>query len=389
MSLSLRPYRTAQTFIELQRLRFTGWRAARLEGRTLNPYASVDVGDRETIEIAPASYQRALANHLVKYTRDTSLVHTGRLLRARDRLKRRMLKQKELSHGVEMAKRRCPADGDGAVLGALMALALSVGIAVPLSWGFIQEFEWPFTFSVVACVGLSLIDAVISHLAGRMYSTLVLDEPDTPFGLTDKERASSKVMLGLALGSAIGLTTVFAVFRSGNGGSIWLWLMVGFAALLIASWSGFRAYPASRVLRLRRLEKRLARAERRVSRAYDALELIGRRMIAFVERMRQRLTDLNHRGGVAFIRSYRRHHSAESLPPTMPELVFMSEQRVLELLFRPQGEFDIHAALGADQRAADGALGWILPSTPATEPALQLDRSRKGRTQNLDDHRAA
>ncbi|HEY3960115.1 MAG TPA: hypothetical protein VGL68_06335 [Solirubrobacteraceae bacterium] len=184
-----------------------------------------------------------------------------------------------------------------------------------------------------------------------------MDERRTPFELTIKERTSTNIMLGLALCIALGLTTVFAAFRSGNGSSIWLWLLVGLAALLIAAWSGYVSYPASRVLRLRRLERRLARSARRVSKAFDALELIVRGMAASAERMRRRLIDVDHRASITFVRSYRRHHADETLPPTVPDPGFISENQLLEHLLRPLGDLDIHAALGTDPRANDGVLG--------------------------------
>ncbi|HEY3960114.1 MAG TPA: hypothetical protein VGL68_06330 [Solirubrobacteraceae bacterium] len=144
-----------------------------MEGRTQNPYASINSSDRETIEIRPAAYQQALANQLIQYARHKSLACNGPLVHARDILKRRVLKYEKLSSEVDSAKQRCPASDDAAIIGALGALGLSIGVAIPLSWGFIQEFEWSFLFSLVACVGLSLIDAAVSHIGGRLYSMLV------------------------------------------------------------------------------------------------------------------------------------------------------------------------------------------------------------------------
>jgi hypothetical protein len=349
MSFLARTWWSVTLFAELQRERFTVCRAARMEGRNENCFAATAADGSGTIEIAPAAYQRMLSNHLERHARRTSVRFNRPLLRARDRLERARRRQERLSERVREARDRCPADADGAILGAWALLALSVTIAIPLSWGFIQEFEWPLLFSVVACVGLSLIDAAVAHLAGRLWAVLDLDEPDTAFALTARQRTNRKVMLGLALGVALSLTVSFAVFRSGNGGSVWLWLAVGLAALLIAAWSGFVGYPVSRVRVLRRLERRLGRAERRTSDASGALERILRRMAGTVETMRHRLLDLDHRGAIAFRRSYRRHHPRENLPPTVPDAMFASEGELLRQMFSPLGDLDVEIALAIAQ----------------------------------------
>ncbi len=350
----LRIYSSVVTFAQLQSLRLTVWRAARMEGRAPSGFLSIDQARGDTITVGPAAFQTVLSNRFSKHARHIELIYNGVLMRARDRYKRRVLKRERIANKLESAKRRCPEDGDGAILGAVAALALSVGVSVPLSWGFIQEFEWPFLFSVIACMSLSLIDAVVSHLAGRLYAALTLDEPETPFTLTPKERTSTKQLLALALTVAVGLVLVFSILRTGNGGSIWLWLVVGLAALLIAGWSGYVGYPASRVLRVRHLAWRLGRCEVRVSKAYGALELIVRRMNASVETMRHRLLDLNHRAGITFIRSFRRHHDEKSIPPTMPNPEFPSEAEVMEQILSPLRDLDISTLLGADPRTNTG-----------------------------------
>ncbi|HEY7953432.1 MAG TPA: hypothetical protein VID70_10635 [Solirubrobacteraceae bacterium] len=353
MSRRLLTLKSVLFSVELQRLRFTVWRAARAEGRSDSCFVSVVADGSGAIEIPPAPYQLMLGNHLARHTRRIAVAFNGALLRARDRLKRRRLRREAVAQRMETARRRCPADEDGAILGAAAMLALSIAISVPFSWGFVQEFEWPLMLSMMACLGLSLIDAAIAHLAGRLYAMLDLNEPNTPFALTAWKRKSRKVMLTLALGAALSLSGVFAIFRSGNGGPIWLWLVVGFAALLIAAWSGFVSYPASRVLVLRYLQRRLARADRRVSDAEGGLELILRHMVGCVETMRHRLLDLDHRGAVAFRRSYRRHHPRESFPPSVPDPGFVSEEEVLRQLFSPLGDLDIDVTLDADATASD------------------------------------
>jgi hypothetical protein len=348
MPVFLRPFWRAFVIVDLQRLRFTVWRSARLEGvYGNNGFTSIDRSNGDTIDVQPAAFQRMLASRFARLVRQISFFYSGSLMRVRNRLKRRMRTREKIDAKLESAKRRCPPDADRSIVGASAALALSIVVSIPLSWGFVEEFEQTFVITVIACVGLSLIDAAISHVSGRLFATLALDEPDGPFELTVKQRLSYRIMLALHLLASLAFIIVFAAFRSNHEGSFWLWLAVGLAAFLIAAWSGYVSYPVWRSIRVSLLEGSLARADQRMAKAYDALELTVRRMSASAETMRHRLMDINHRGGITLVRAHRRHNP-DTLPPTMPDPDFISEQEVSDCLLRPHGDIDIVGALSVN-----------------------------------------
>jgi hypothetical protein len=384
MSFLLRPRWTFFSYFAVQRLRFAVWRAARLEGRSNNGFASATSEHRDAVEIAPAPYQDLLGNYLAQHARRTAVVFNAALVRARDRYNRRLQRRDELVSHVEQAKARCAADDSASTLGAQLLLGLSILISIPLTWGFVEKFEWPLVFSALACAGLSLIDAAVAHLAGRLVAILDLDQPQTPFALMRKQRVSRTVWLGLVAAVAVLLIVVFAIFRSTNGGPVWLWLAVGLAALLIAAWAGFVGYPASRVRILNRMRGRLARAERRLLRARSRLELVVRWMAGSVETLRHRLLDLDNRGGSAFRRAYRRHHPPDSLPPSVPDPEFISEEEVLRQLFSPLGEADVEellagqSSLGQPARRAGRPALRSLPAGPMTNGSCTSTTRRTG-----------
>jgi hypothetical protein len=343
------------------RLRFTVWNSARLEGRAPVAFTSVDLND-ETVTFGSAPFQSLLAKSFDRQVRTLSQVYRRPLLRARRTLNRRQIKRVKISAELDAAKQRAPANGDGSILGPVAGLGVSVLLAVPLSWGFVEKFEWPFLFNIVASVGLSIIDAIVAHYAGRYQAMLELNQPGTPFELTAPQRRGTKWSFAIALALAGILATVFAVLRSGDGGPVVLWLSVGGASTFIAVRSGTVGYPATRVRKVARVTGRLERVDKKVSDAFNNVDSIVRGVTTEGETRRERVLELNYRAGITFVRSFRRHHPPEALPPTMPELQLVTAQVMLERLIQPV-PIPVAAALELDPQTGKTQVAQPVPPT--------------------------